>query len=117
MNNSQISSNMKIQVLRELYTLPIDIKIKIFQMSITNNMKEWKNEHRNLFSSLSYDIIWINKICKINTYVGNIANMPLSINLKNKVLLLNQARSNGDGEWLHDHVRTGQIDKIIEIFQ
>ena len=117
MNNSQISSNMKIQVLRELYTLPIDIKIKIFQMSIKNNMKEWKNEHRNLFFSLSYDIIWINKICKINTYVGNIVNMPLSINLKNKVILLNQARSNGDGEWLHDHVRTGQIDKIIETFQ
>ena len=117
MNNSQISSNMKIQVLRELYTLPIDIKIKIFQMAIKNNMEEWKNEHRNLFFSLSYDIIWIDKICIINKYVGNIVNMPLSINLKNKVLLLNQTRSNGDGEWLHDHVRSGQIDKVIKNFQ
>ena len=117
MNNSLISSDMKIQVLRELYTLPIDIKIKIFQMAIKNNMEEWKNEHRNRFSSLSYDIIWMDKIYEINTYVGNIVNMPISINLKNKVILLNQARSNGDGEWLHDHVRTGQIDKIIEIFQ
>ena len=68
MKNSLISSNMKIKVLRELYTLPIDIKIKIFQMAIKNNMEEWKNEHRNLFFSLSYDIIWIDKICKINNY-------------------------------------------------
>ena len=40
---------MKTQVLRELYTLPKDIKIKIFQMAINDHMKEWKNEHKDLF--------------------------------------------------------------------
>ena len=58
---------MKTQVMRALYGLPIDIKIKIFQIAIKANMQEWKLEHSNNYFSSIHNIQWMGKLCMINT--------------------------------------------------
>ena len=65
MKKSPIPLVMKTQVMRALYGLPLDIKIRIFQMAINEHMDEWKLEHLSQFASPLYDIIWMGR-CHIN---------------------------------------------------
>ena len=62
MKKRPIPSVLKSQVLRELYTLPLDIKIKIFQMAIKEHMKEWKCEHYNGYCISLNDIKWMGDV-------------------------------------------------------
>ena len=62
MKKRPIPSVLRSQVLRELYTLPLDIKIKIFQMVIKEHMKEWKYEHSNSYCIPLNDIKWMGDI-------------------------------------------------------
>ena len=62
MKKRPIPSVLKSQVLRELYTLPLDIKIKIFQMAIKEHMKEWEYKHYNGYYIPLNDIKWMGDV-------------------------------------------------------
>ena len=40
------------EVLDNLYSLPLDIKIKIYQMAMSTHLKEWTNDHKSISWSL-----------------------------------------------------------------
>ena len=62
---TRVLEKRKEQVLKNLYTLPLDIKIKIFQMSIESSIESWKNLHK-INMKINLDFISIGSMDYLN---------------------------------------------------
>ena len=71
------------EVLDNLYSLPLDIKIKIYQMAMSTHLKEWTNEHKSISWSLRSKLN-PNEACCADLDIWNFIELEDRINTQNR---------------------------------